>query len=181
MALELTRDQAELIARTFFGEPNKALSSRNELRFGRNGSKSVDLQKGTYYDHEAKEGGDMFQLVKNGNGCSDRETFEWFEKEGFKPQPASRHQDQSGYRREPNGEADDIPYDADNDPFKNIILKNNRKRSTSQFRIVKAWSYVDEAGAEFFQVCRLENGELGADGKPVKTYRQRHKVKWRVY
>jgi hypothetical protein len=37
---------------------------------------------------------------------------------------------------------------------------------------VKAWPYHDENGVELFRVVRLENGEIKADGKPEKTYRQ---------
>lgn len=43
-----------------FGEPNRHLSSRRELRFGRKGSVSVQLEgerAGAWYDHEAQEGG----------------------------------------------------------------------------------------------------------------------------
>jgi hypothetical protein len=56
-------------------------------------------------------------------------------------------------------------------PFKNATFKN----TSARFRIVKVWTYTDEAGAELFEVCHLENGEIGADGKPDKTYRQRRK------
>lgn len=53
----------EAVARLCLGEPNKALSSANELRFGSNGSKSVDLAKGTFFDHEADEGGGVLDLL----------------------------------------------------------------------------------------------------------------------
>lgn len=48
------------IARRKFGEPNRAMSSRSELRFGRKGAVSVKLtglRAGAWYDHEAGEGG----------------------------------------------------------------------------------------------------------------------------
>ena len=45
------------LAQSFFGEPNRAYSSEHELRYGSRGSFSVDLRKGTWYDHEAEEGG----------------------------------------------------------------------------------------------------------------------------
>ena len=49
-----------------WGEPNRSLSSAAELRFGSNGSKSVDLNTSTFYDHEAGAGGgfrDLYKLV----------------------------------------------------------------------------------------------------------------------
>jgi hypothetical protein len=42
----------EPIARTLLGEPNQRLSSKTELRFGARGSMSIDLCKGTWFDHE---------------------------------------------------------------------------------------------------------------------------------
>lgn len=48
------------LARAKFGEPNKRLSTRSELRFGRHGSVSVCLhgdRAGLYFDHEAQIGG----------------------------------------------------------------------------------------------------------------------------
>ena len=47
------------IAIALLGEENKRLSKANELRYGNNGSLSVDLVKGTWFDHEADEGGGM--------------------------------------------------------------------------------------------------------------------------
>lgn len=47
-------------ARTRFGEPNRNLSSRRELRFGHKGSLSVALtgeRAGAWFDHEAQKGG----------------------------------------------------------------------------------------------------------------------------
>lgn len=47
-------------ARTRFGEPNRILSSRRELRFGHKGSLSVALtgeRAGAWFDHEAQIGG----------------------------------------------------------------------------------------------------------------------------
>lgn len=55
----MSGDIADL-ARSKFGEPNRRLSTRSELRFGRHGSVSVCLQgdrAGLYFDHEAQTGG----------------------------------------------------------------------------------------------------------------------------
>jgi hypothetical protein len=53
----------EAVARALLGEPNKALSSVGELRWGRQGSMSVDLVKGCWRDHENGVGGGVFDLV----------------------------------------------------------------------------------------------------------------------
>jgi len=61
-----------IVARELWGEENKALSHGSELRFGTHGSKSVDLAKGVWTDHETEEGGGFIDLCKlaypNANG-----------------------------------------------------------------------------------------------------------------
>lgn len=53
------------LAAHYWGEPNQALSTPGkELRFGAKGSKSVDLAKATWFDHEADQGGGAADLVK---------------------------------------------------------------------------------------------------------------------
>ena len=42
------------VARHFWGEPNPRHSNKKELRWGTNGARSVDVAKGTWFDHEAK-------------------------------------------------------------------------------------------------------------------------------
>ena len=49
-------------AKLHFGQPSSA--TKTELRFGTHGSKSVDLIKGTWFDHEAGEGGGVLDLLK---------------------------------------------------------------------------------------------------------------------
>jgi Protein of unknown function (DUF3987) len=155
---------AEPAARILLGEPNHTLSSERELRYGTNGSLSINLRDGTYYDHEAKEGGGTLKFIQSQIGCADhRGALEWLEHHGLKEANGGNHREA------------DIPYDAARDPFKNFRFKKE-SLDTRQWRTVQTWPYVDETGQELFQVCRLENGETAADGKPVKTYRQRHKT-----
>jgi len=53
------------LAAHYWGEQNHALSTPGvEIRFGRNGSKSVDLAAATWFDHEADKGGGAADLVK---------------------------------------------------------------------------------------------------------------------
>ncbi len=52
------------IALELLGMPNKQLSNQNELRFGNKGSLSIDLSKGTFYDHENDTGGGMVALIE---------------------------------------------------------------------------------------------------------------------
>lgn len=53
------------VASHYWGMPNHALSkSGKEIRFGSHGSKSVDLAKGTWFDHEQNIGGGVADLIK---------------------------------------------------------------------------------------------------------------------
>ncbi|MDC0864824.1 AAA family ATPase, partial [Rickettsiaceae bacterium] len=60
------RFKAEQITRDLLGEPNKKLSSKNELRYGDRGKLTVKIageKAGTWYDFARGEGGDMFRLA----------------------------------------------------------------------------------------------------------------------
>jgi RecA/RadA recombinase len=67
------------VARQLLGEPNRTLSSKMELRYGSHGSLSVDLRKGTWFDHEANVGGGTLDLIERETGRHDAERFEWLE------------------------------------------------------------------------------------------------------
>ena len=61
----------ERVARHYWGEPNVKRSNDKELRFGTNGSKSVDLEKGCWYDFESDDGGNVLDLVRRCEGIAD--------------------------------------------------------------------------------------------------------------
>jgi Toprim domain len=53
----------EAAARQCFGEPNRRLSGGPKLRFGRRGSRVVDLVCGVFFDHEAGVGGGVLDML----------------------------------------------------------------------------------------------------------------------
>ena len=61
---------AKTVATHYFGPPNKALSNARELRWGKHGSMSLCLIKGTWYDFDADEGGGVIDLVRLKEGAS---------------------------------------------------------------------------------------------------------------
>lgn len=65
------------------GEPNKHLSTKSELRWGKNGSISVDLTKGVWNDHEEQTGGGVLELVKAYQGFEKGEAVAWLIENGF--------------------------------------------------------------------------------------------------
>jgi len=71
----------EAVARKVWGEPNARLSSKTELRFGTNGSCAVDLEKGVWHDHEAKEGGGVIALLAREKGIKGADAIDWLNRE----------------------------------------------------------------------------------------------------
>ena len=59
----------EAVARQVWGAPNASQSSRDEMRFGRCGSKSIKPFLGIWFDHEAGEGGHYRDLYRIANGA----------------------------------------------------------------------------------------------------------------
>ena len=68
------------VARALLGEPSSA--TRTELRYGRRGSLSVDVEYGRWHDFEAGEGGGVLDLVTRERG-SRAAALAWLEAEGF--------------------------------------------------------------------------------------------------
>jgi hypothetical protein len=76
----------EDVALHFLGplNTNQSNSDRTKLRFGTNGSVSVDLTKGVWHDFENDEGGGAIDLIMREAGCIDqRAAYEWAESEGY--------------------------------------------------------------------------------------------------
>src|SRR5689334_14588296 len=65
------------VAHELLGEPNRALSSRNELRYGQRGSLSIDLKKGTFFDHEIGQGGGVVRFVETYVGTDRDGAIHW--------------------------------------------------------------------------------------------------------
>ncbi|WP_440617752.1 MobF family relaxase [Cysteiniphilum sp. 6C5] len=61
----LLRQRMEELAISLLGEPNKSLSNQTQLRFGKNGSLTVNLEKAQWFSHETGKGGNPFDLIKH--------------------------------------------------------------------------------------------------------------------
>src|SRR5262245_26588165 len=69
------------VARYLWGEPSSV--TKSELRWGRNGSRSVNLDKGVWYDHERQEGGSLLELIKRETGVNGSSGVQWLKDHGF--------------------------------------------------------------------------------------------------
>jgi hypothetical protein len=77
----MTSFSIEPVARHLLGDPNQALSTKTELRWGRKGALAVDLEKDTYFDHEEGEGGGVLDLVCRERGGTRRDAHDWIRDE----------------------------------------------------------------------------------------------------
>ena len=77
---ELTSHMGD-VARRLLGDPNKSLSSRRELRYGAHGSLSIDLETGTWFDHENQAGGGVVALIRRELKGANGTPAEWLKSE----------------------------------------------------------------------------------------------------
>ncbi|MDK3021721.1 VapE family protein [Cupriavidus taiwanensis] len=73
------------VAAILLGQPNPDCSKPTELRFGKRGSLSIDLENGVWHDHEANQGGGVLDLIARETGKTGRAAIEWLERQGIKP------------------------------------------------------------------------------------------------
>ncbi|MGA0564157.1 AAA family ATPase [Ancylobacter sp. VNQ12] len=129
----------EGVARLLLGEPNKHMSTKGELRFGSNGSLSVDLKKGVAADHESGEGGGVLWLIQRQTGRANGAAVEWMRENGFEIEDRQDHQHHAAPARQQQGERREIE---------------------------ATYDYVSETGELLYQVVRQV---FTLDGKPVMT------------
>lgn len=152
---------ARAVAIELLGEPNKTLSSQHELRFGKAGSVSVDLEKGAFYDHEAKEGGGVLWFIQHraGTPVEGGGAVQWLRDHGYYIEDDARPANQSdrpAQRLDPNGNW--LP-----------------QRVPDHGRLTATYDYLDEKGTVAYQVCRFEwtvDPEVNPKGHD-KTFVQR--------
>jgi hypothetical protein len=145
----------EAVALALLGKPNPHLSKGRNLRWGTNGSMSVDLEKGSYYSHEEKEGGGVLDLIRREKGLDAIDAIDWMNRQGIAVGNNTRPTNGAGPRRD--------------------------ETIGSKKEIETTFDYTDEHGQVLFQVVRWRYRKsdgavvMGPDGKPLKTFSQRHR------
>ncbi len=149
----------EPVARRILGEPNEALSSKDELRFGTNGSLSVMLagdKRGTWYDHENQVGGGVLDLLRQHKRLVNGAALDWLRSEiGADLSDRRAGTADTLIRVERDRAAPAAP------PASAPAAPPTGKAAPG--RIVATYPYLDAAGVLLFEVVRYE----------PKTFRQR--------
>jgi hypothetical protein len=121
------------VALHLLGEPNSRLSKPPaDIRFGTNGSVSINSETGQFFDHEAKIGGGVLDLIKHKNGCDHASAVQWLRREGFL----------NGARLAP------------------LALPKPILATQPAPKVVATYDYTDEMGALLFQAVRYEPKEF---------------------
>lgn len=138
----------EPVALAIWGTPSDR--SKTELRFGANGSVSINLTKGTWYDHEAGEGGGVIDALKQrmAGVHDDKDAFEWLEHHRL-------------YH-------DDDARDAGNG---GVAANYHRHKPTPPGELIATYIYTDESGQLLFEVQRFLDRVSGR-----RSFRQRHET-----
>src|SRR3954453_9656231 len=69
------------VARPPPGKPKQELPKKKKVRFGSHGSMAIDLEKGTFYDHELGKGGGVLDLIAWETGHMNGAAFDWLRNE----------------------------------------------------------------------------------------------------
>lgn len=180
---------AEKVGFAIFGEPNKALSKAGrEIRWGENGSVSLNLQKGTFYDHSDQQGWGVVDLLKKEWGADwrDRLAQQPFVDGTDRKALTRRSSSANGAKPNGNGAAHDYPDDyaggeRDDGTLQNpatdsgsengsVILGADGKPLTSSWRETKRYDYRAANGTIAYQVRRKE--KVGKGNKKDKIFSQ---------
>jgi putative DNA primase/helicase len=131
----------DLVALELLGEPTSKHHGGVEWRYGTRGSLSIDLRKGTYYDHEAAQGGGVLDLIVREIGGNHREAVNWLKDNRVNVRPGTKS----------NGQAKEASY-ARHDKTE---AESNGNSSAGR-RIVAIYDYVDKCGKLLFQIVRYD-------------------------
>jgi hypothetical protein len=149
------------VAAALFGKPNPHHSKPGKPRWGSHGSLSINERRGVWYDHEAKEGGGVLDLIEREKGLGGREAIEWMKSIGCRIDDDAL--------AEPNGSGVQ---------FNGAQRPNTPRQVSAKLEMLETYDYQDSDGSRLFQTLRYcfrrPDGELEMDnGKLKKTFRQR--------
>jgi putative DNA primase/helicase len=134
------------VARELLGEPTTKHQGGLEWRYGTRGSLSIDVRKGTYFDHEAAQGGGVLDLIirEIGGDCSD--AMKWLNDNRIIAMPSAKSNGQA------TKEAPYVRHDHDRADAK------PNGNGTAASRIVDTYNYDDDAehGSTLYQVVRYD-------------------------
>lgn len=155
----------EPVARQLWGDPPKGFVTKMTIRWGAQGSKKIDLQAGTWFDHEAHEGGGVVDLVMREEQTDKQGAIAWLQAQGF---IETRDRENSPYLNR-DGRSDPPPPD----------MPPPEEQPETKLTPVKGYHYTDRDGNLLYDVLRFAvqyadgSPVLDKHGNPRKEFRQR--------
>ena len=133
---------AEPVARELLGEPNRTYSGKRELRWGRKGSLVVHVDRGTWHDFEADEGGGVLDLIQRETNTDKSGAIAWLQERGYLSDPSSpytAHRSRSQSRKPPEGRSNpDSP-----SPARTDTRASESKRATVRLgEVCEGWEQI---------------------------------------
>lgn len=154
---------ARAVAIELLGEQNKHLSSQDELRFGNQGSVSVDLKKGTFFDHSEGQGGGVLWAIAQWGGAKVEggDAVQWMRERGFDVE------DSSPPARGPGagGTGHNNRTDAAGNWLPPAVPDHGE--------LTRTYDYKDASGSLLYQVCRYDWTDPKNPKGHSKTFLQR--------
>jgi P4 family phage/plasmid primase-like protien len=111
-------DQIAFLTRELLGQPNKRLSRKGELRYGKRGSLAIEIagsKRGRWFDHEQGCGGDGLKLVRHCKQMEIGEAIDWARRWLAPKANGSADQSTNGGSDAGTEDATDSTTDADSD------------------------------------------------------------------
>lgn len=178
------------LARALLGEPNRALSSAQQLRFGTHGSVAVEIggdTAGRWYDHEQDVGGDGLELVKHQRRVVNGEALDWARRWLGLPPAANRSRKRSaaetiaaaavnddGPDQAPGPQAEDVvpatPASADLPADEPPVTVEANTVPTSQEPSARSGRKADEDAKRAAKVAAIVADSENPHGTRVETY-----------
>jgi hypothetical protein len=152
--------------------PPSNLVTPHVLRWGGQGSRKVDLESGTWFDHESGDGGGVLDLVMKVLGSDKHGALDWLGDAGFIDK---RDSGQIAPRQRPIASGgDNVPVSDESQPELTVDEEQGKLVD------VCGYTYTDRDGNKLYQVLRqqwkLADGSWKLDpktGNPKKTFKQR--------
>lgn len=154
---------AVAVARDLLGAENQQLSSKTEIRFGSHGSLSVDVAKGTWFDHSDNLGGGVLDLIKRETGKAGREAVQWMRENGY------HIEDRDGGNFTPGASAASSANKGRYDEAGNWLPP----RVPEHGKLTKVYDYTNPDGSIRYQVARFDWDDPAHPKGHDKTFVQR--------
>ena len=160
---------ARAVACEIFGEPNKTLSTKDELRFGSHGSVSVDLKSGKFFDHQEGVGGGVLWAIERqtGQSVAGGRAVDWMREHGYDIDDSWTPPPRGAQAPANSGQAPAVRLDA----LGNWLPQ----RVPDHGQLTATFDYCNADGSLSYQVCRYDwtvPVEINPKGRE-KTFVQR--------